>query len=188
MLGKSFGQILGGFSLSSSSGTSRSSTDVQVKSTHECHITFIGQRSNNQTHGVSKIFITVGVISLDTFDSAVLVFPVISKLLEPFEFLWVVNLLVYKPLHDFLSVHINDDKSIESQTLKFLGSEFSDHGNSVEEFSTDLIVILLDSQKTFFLHAIFDIISPVNLRSIENTLSSMSLNPISTLDFAVINN
>ena len=120
LFGQSLGEILGRLSLSSTGRTSWSTTEIKLQSTHESHVALIREGRNHKTRCVTEILVTVWEIGLNTLDTAVTAFPIVTKLRDPLELRDVADLLVNKTLDDISSVHINDDKSTKSNLLKLL--------------------------------------------------------------------
>jgi hypothetical protein len=110
LLGQSLCQILGGLSLTCSSWTSWGSSQVELESTHEGHVTLICEWGNDESESVSEILVTVGVVCLDALDSAVFVLPVVSQLLDPVEGSYLSDLVVNETLNDLQGMHINCDQ------------------------------------------------------------------------------
>jgi hypothetical protein len=117
LLSKSFCKIFGRFRFTSSGWSSWSTSQVKIESTHKCHIALISEWSDDKTERVAKILVTIWIIGLDTFDPAVLLFPVVSKLRDPLEASDVIELQFDKSSNDILCMYINSDESTHCDTL-----------------------------------------------------------------------
>ncbi len=83
--GKCFGEILDSLGFSCTSGSFRSTTIIQVKSTAERSIASVSKWRDNKPGAITKILIVVIERRIDHSDPGIIIFPVISELWLPLE-------------------------------------------------------------------------------------------------------
>lgn len=82
-------------------------------------------------------------------------------------------------------MHFNDNQRSECNRLKF--SELFTHKlNSVLELILQELVVVSDTLDSIFNCSLFQFLSPVDLASVEYTLTRMLLNPFITMYGAVL--
>lgn len=182
---KRFSQIFDGLGLTSSSGSFRSTTIVELLGSHECSIASIGQGSDNQSEGVTKILPTIGNCGSDHTDIKVksLLSPVVAELGRPLEIILGLHVFGDQGLNDISSVHIDDDHGFEGDA----GSNCQVTPHKLYDLF-DLIVELLDvGLKTLvLLNCLFHTFCPVNLVDSEHNLTRPVTNPFGSLSSVVI--
>jgi hypothetical protein len=113
--------------------------------------------------------------------------PVVAELGDPQEVTLVSDLVLNKLRDNVLSVHINDNKSVKSQTLQF--SELSAHkGYSLELLLLKEIEVFLTALNTFLFELVFKIDSPVDLRAVQHTLTGVIQDPVISIPGCVVIN
>lgn len=118
LLGESFSQILGSLCLSCSCWSCRCTSQIKLKSSHKSHVAFICEGGNNESESITQVFVTVRKVGLNTFNSAVIFFPIVSELGNPFKSIYVLNVELYQCFNNIFSMYINSNKCTKCDTLK----------------------------------------------------------------------
>jgi len=82
-------------------------------------------------------------------------------------------------------MHIDDDESIESE-LCLLTELLSDKDNRVSELLLQGAEVLLDSWNTSFANSFVNILRPMDLASVQDAHSSMTLHPLCPLSLGIV--
>lgn len=185
LLRKRLGQILGGFRLSCSCWSCRCSTKIEVESTHEGHVALVSEWSNDESHGVTKVLVTIWEASLYAFDVAVVLLPVVPELCNPLEGTDIVDLFSNEFTDDVLSMYIDDDKRIKGE-LCLLTELLPDEHDRVFQLALESVKVLLYSRNSSFTDGFVHIKSPMDLTSVQDAHSCMELHPLCSWSFPIV--
>lgn len=84
-------------------------------------------------------------------------------------------------------MHINDNQRTECDLLKLLKA-LSDQGDSIEELFANLVIECFDAFGSLIITCFFEVVSPVDLATVEDTLTCMLQDPVWTVGDLVVDN
>lgn len=114
---------------------------------HQCTITSVSQRCNNQSCTVSKILEEIHKFGVDHLDRhrifrVSFMVPVVTKLSNPTEILYISTVFIYQGLNHIFVVDINCYQGSQSQSIK-LAQISSYQSNNIFEFTDEFSNVAL---------------------------------------------
>lgn len=189
VLGQGFGEILGGLGLSGTSRSGGGSSQIKLKGSHERHVALICEGCDNETTIVTEILVTVRETCDDTLypdlvDFIQIRLPVVTELLDPLEGSHFVNFRIDQSSHDVQGMDINDDKSLNRDLSELLQGS-NNELDSLFSLILKELVVRFKSLKTTFVHVLLYILGPEDLRGVQDDLTSLNLDPLSSGDLII---
>jgi len=110
--------------------------------------------------------------------------PVVTELLDPLEGSHFVNFRIDQSSHDVQGMDINDDKSLNRDLSELLQGS-NNELDSLFSLILKELVVSFKSLKTTFDHVFLDILGPEDLRGVQDDLTSLNLDPLSSGDLII---